>query len=233
MTTDNTQASETAGTEPQIPKSRFDEAVQNERAKAEAAATAQAEAETRAREAEVRWQEIQQTLETRLPPPPEPKPPEDEWVDPAEKLGREALRRAQEAESRMLKMEQAQQARDGAQMIQWSVGQHEFEDAADVQSRLQNEWMVSRATGQQFDAAARAKELYANETKRAAGRETARLEQKKRDEEATSSAMTGGGSPPIAPMDTLGDMPSFGTPERKKWDADAEAAILRQHGFGG
>jgi len=217
---------ETQTEEVQIPKSRFDDAVGKERAGRE-------EAEARAKAAEDRFQAMQEdmkslrsTVETRIP-----EPADDEWVDPGDR----ALKVAQANADAIRANEERAAGNRAWNAIRDAVKSRPFARPEDMQERLAERYRIAKIDGQHFDPEATAQFFFDKETEHAAARteaeNTAKEEQKRRDAEATSSALTGAAGAQIStPTHTVNQRPKAATPQEFHSDeyrsrlADWEAA---------
>ena len=198
----------------------------SELVEARKAAEAKVEASERAREAE--RARFEKTIEERLPKAPEPEPV---WTDPGEEALKET--RALRAELARRDTEAKKHREDEAERSSVSAGidraiaTYKFEDEEEARETLARNFFASKHLGIGYDPDAEAKKLVERQQARVTKKsEEAKAEEKRLQAAATASAMAGSTGVSLG-VPRSDEVPKWGTPERKAWEA-REAA---QFGF--
>jgi hypothetical protein len=153
-------------------------------------------------------------------------PETDEWVDPAERQAKAALRVAEEA--RKIAQDNAEVARRtaGATAIDRAMANHDdWLSVEATKNRLAERFFLAQAQGTDFNASSEVSALHKEEQSALAGRKEAWANTKATQAAATLSA-THTPSPPTAPKTE--DRPAWGTPERADYDDNIEREILAE-----
>ena len=192
---------------------------------AKSAAEAATAAESQARVvAEARYEEA---MRHRMQVAPDPEPESDEWVDPAERQAKAALKAAEEAKRIATDSADTNRRQMAAMSIDRALASHDdWLNVTGTKNRLAERFFLAQAQGNTFDAAAEVLALHKEEQDALAGRQEAWAKTKANQATATAS-VTHSPSPPTAPRTE--DRPRWGTPERAAYDNNIEREILAEY----
>jgi len=196
---------------PPVPYDRFKEVNDQKHA---------AEMEKARLEAQLELLREQATSNAPVAAPPPPEPMED-WFD--ERAKQETNRLKSELAELRKEMQGATQAQREAlqiQSIRAASKAYEFTGSPKkIEEKLATAYYAAKGAGRanSFDAHAAAKGIYEDEQELVGSARTGYTQTKKEDAVATASL--GGGVPPIPVPDPDGDIPKWGTAERKERDA--------------